>query len=231
MKILGIDTTTQACSVALIDTDSEDQEPRQIIAVDVKHAEVLFPMIAKLFKETDTRYQDIDRLAVTIGPGSFTGVRVGVAAAKGISLSLPKLKLSGYSSLHVIAYDVLNSYREHGTKPFDQILAVIDARRGEVYCQTFDASAKPISEVCAIKPDMVSSVLSDKKTLVVGTFAGLNQNQNLIFYEKSPEYPSARSLCQLSEVMPGKSAPFSPLYIREPDAKIQKGHSIERALE
>src|SRR5438105_4638346 len=110
MRVLAIDTALDACSVAVLDTQRAAitaSETREMVR---GHAEALMPMIARVMDRAATEFADLDRIAVTVGPGSFTGLRVGIAAARGIALAAAKpavglTTLSGFAAPHIAAGD------------------------------------------------------------------------------------------------------------------------------
>jgi len=123
MKLLAIDTSTEACTVA-INVDGQVRSDHRVVVQ--QHGALVLPMVDKLMKEAGLRPAQLDALIYGCGPGSFTGVRIGVAAAQGIALGAD-IGVVGVSTLQTIAQ---GCYREHG----DQSLAVsVDARMDEVY--------------------------------------------------------------------------------------------------
>ena len=136
MKILAIDTAFKQCSVALaIDNKQVAFLQSQELS---KQSEELFSFINQILKEQKLTFADLVAIAVNIGPGSFTGVRIGVAAAKGLKLVLPNIKLIGVSSLELLA-----SQAKDG---FNRIIAVLEAGQEEYYVQVFDQNLDTISE-------------------------------------------------------------------------------------
>ena len=87
MRVLAIDTALEACSVAVLDTEESARARSRSLPMARGHAEALMPLIATVMSEARTEFAELDRIAVTVGPGSFTGLRVGVAAARGIGLA------------------------------------------------------------------------------------------------------------------------------------------------
>jgi tRNA threonylcarbamoyladenosine biosynthesis protein TsaB len=122
MKILAVDTATKTCAAAIVDNG----EPVAEIIVDQgkTHTRILMKIISDMLSSAGMRTTDIDGLAVTIGPGSFTGLRIGLATVKGLALSRGK-PIAGISTLDALAAPV--------SKRTGQICAMLDARRGEVY--------------------------------------------------------------------------------------------------
>lgn len=127
MLILAIDTALDACAVAVLDTEAGALRAHEIQAMARGHAEALMPMIDRVMQAADLSFDALDRIAVTVGPGSFTGLRVGISAARGLGLAAEKpvvgvTTLSAFSAPHL---------GEAGAP----ILSVIDARHDHVYMQ------------------------------------------------------------------------------------------------
>ena len=90
MRVLAIDTALEACSVAVLDTERAELRAHESLSMQRGHAEALMPMVARVLDRAQLDFSAIDRVAVTTGPGSFTGLRVGIAAARGIALAAGK---------------------------------------------------------------------------------------------------------------------------------------------
>src|SRR3954462_6164350 len=91
MRILAIDTALTACAAAVLDTDPGVMlASESLVLKGGGHAEALMPLLARVMQEADLEFRDLDRIAVTTGPGSYTGLRVGIAAARGIALAAGK---------------------------------------------------------------------------------------------------------------------------------------------
>ena len=128
MMILAIDTALDACSAAVLDTDSGNTIAIESLAMQRGHAEALMPLIGRVMKESGIGFAGLDRIAVTTGPGSFTGLRVGLSAARGLALSAEK-PVVGLSTLAAYAAPVVAENGAHA------ILSAIDARHDDVYFQ------------------------------------------------------------------------------------------------
>src|SRR6267378_7679135 len=136
MRVLAIDTALEACSAAVFDTSSG------IAATETRgmargHAEAVMPLIARVMAKAGFEFADLDRIAVTTGPGSFTGLRVGISAARGIALAAAKpaiglTTLAGFAAPHIAADDVM------------AVVAAIDARHDHVYLQVFGAGGRTL---------------------------------------------------------------------------------------
>src|SRR2546427_238586 len=86
MRILAIDTALEACSAAVFDTDGGRMLASESLTMARGHAEALMPLVARVMDKAEAEFSELDRIAVTVGPGSFTGLRVGISAARGIAL-------------------------------------------------------------------------------------------------------------------------------------------------
>jgi len=233
MKILALDTSMTACSVAcvLIDDVSGEISVLAEIRKDMArgHAEALVPMIARVMDEAGTGFETLDRVAVTTGPGSFTGLRVGIATARGLGLALG-VPVAGIGTLDALATDFVAS--QDGLKtPFAILL---DARREQIYVRNFDADGLPRDEaaVCDLA-DL--SWLDDPATLLVGPGAVvlverglLNVAHGDIMELPHPNGPTARNIAALGAKADDLDRRPSPLYLRPADAKAQDHKSLAR---
>ncbi len=167
MKILAFETATEACSVALF-IDGEMHERFDV--VPKQHTALALPWAEQLLAESGVKKSQLDAIAVGIGPGAFTGVRLAVALVQGIALALdkPVLPVSTLAALAMQGADL---------KP-ERILAAIDARMGEIYCAEFqldfDGLVYSVSEEIVIAPDAYRHV-SGHPLVGVGTgFSAIN---------------------------------------------------------
>lgn len=163
MKLLALDTATEACSAAVW-LDGIVHARFELVGRD--HTQRLIPVVSEVLAAAGLRYRDLDGLVCGVGPGSFAGVRIGVAFAKGLALA-HELPVLGVSSLHLLAQAALS---KPGAK---QVLAAIDARMGEVYFQPFAANAaglpEPLGEAAVLAPEKVSAPAGHGPWLAVGT--------------------------------------------------------------
>src|SRR5262249_16832657 len=128
MRVLAIDTALAACSVAVFDSDTSEALASETQPMVRGHAEALMPMIAGVMDQARIEFSDIDRVAVTTGPGSFTGMRVGISAARGIALAAGKPAI-GLTTLAAYAAPLL------ANDDSTPVAVVIDARHEQVYLQ------------------------------------------------------------------------------------------------
>src|ERR1700730_3933725 len=137
MLVLAIDCALDACAAAVLDSDLGT-----IIASETRlmvrgHAEALMPLIARVMDNAEVEFKELGRIAVTVGPGSFTGLRVGISAARGIALAAAKpaiglTTLAGLAAPHIAADDTL------------PVVAAIDARHDHVYMQVFGPGGRTL---------------------------------------------------------------------------------------
>src|SRR5919204_6370534 len=130
MRVLAIDTALGACAAAVLDSRAGAILASESQSMVRGHAEALMPLIARVMDASRCEFSDLDRIAVTVGPGSFTGLRVGIAAARGIALAAGKPAI-GLSTLSALAAPHVAARADH------IILAAIDARNEQVYFQVF----------------------------------------------------------------------------------------------
>src|ERR1700694_3892700 len=128
MLILAIDTALDACAAGVLDTGAGKLIAQESLAMKRGHAEALMPLIARVIKESGLACAALDRIAVTTGPGSFTGLRVGLSAARGIALAADK-PVVGLTTLSAYAAPVVSQNGEH------PVISAIDARHDHVYFQ------------------------------------------------------------------------------------------------
>ena len=224
LTLLGLDTATTACSAAL--WAGGDVIAHRRTETGGRHAETLVPMLREVAAEGGTSLAAIDRIAVTVGPGSFTGIRIGLATARGLALALAR-PLIGLSTLEVLAAGVPAAERD------GSILAALDAGRGRLYAQLFDRSLDASSEPRAVTsealPGLVAEVENGGPLIVIGTGQAVALAALAPVIEAHPATgsptPDARVIVRLAvaraEVAGEESAvaPVRPLYLREAGAK------------
>lgn len=217
MNILAFDTSHGVCSVALYSHN-------KIVADHIEHekskqAECLFALTHQVLEDASLSYADLDAVGVNIGPGSFTGVRVGVAAARGVGLAA-KLPVVPVTSFESVAQQALEQNGEHS------IMVVMDAKRGQVFSQLFNKEIQPLNQPSMLSCQQFSDVFDYKEPVaMVGNGVPLIKDyvpENMIISEINVT-PQARSVAKMAVKKYGtgrfdKNA--VPLYIRQPDAKI-----------
>lgn len=233
MIILAIDTCLGAVSVALgwTDGDGADRIAHRREERATGHAERLFPMIVEVLAQAGLEMADVARVAVTVGPGTFTGVRIAIAAARGFRLA-SGCEVVGATSLEVMA---LAADRQLASERGGRDLVVaVDARRGQIYIQRFgmlqhDRLATPellsIADAVAALPRVPTLVVgSGAQSLVASATAdGMDMAGRLDRLE-----PDAMDLLGIAPTLQPRDA-VQPLYIRAPDAKPPAARTPLRA--
>jgi tRNA threonylcarbamoyladenosine biosynthesis protein TsaB len=164
MRVLAIDTALAACSAAVLDTEHGGILASDSLSMTRGHAEALMPLIYHVMQHAQMAFADLDRVAVTTGPGSFTGLRVGISAARGIALATDKPAV-GVSTLTVYAAPLL---ADDDSTP---VIAAIDARHDHVYLQVFGVGGRVlIAPRLAPMSDAVRAA-SDAQSRIVGSAA------------------------------------------------------------
>lgn len=218
MKTLVLDTCLGACSAALLLPDKVIAR-QELLARG--HAERLIPMMSDLVAEAGIAFADITDVVVSNGPGTFTGARIGVAAARALGLSLD-IPVYGVSSLEVLAR---TARATGGDEIGDRCLAVgISQRHGQVYFQTFDSKLLPRSEPCLVTVADAAAMLGAEAFAVVGSAAeeivsieSCNRTSISCCIELQPDARFVASPAERAYAC----GPVRPLYLRPPDAKPQ----------
>ena len=224
MKILAIDSSAKAASVAII----EDKKllGEFFVNVGLTHSETLMPMVEDTLKNTNLKISDINAFAVSVGPGSFTGLRIGIAAIKGMAFAdeIPCIEVS---TLYSMAYNLID---ENAI-----ICAVMDARCNQVYNAVFDVCDEKITR---LTPDITISIEElyfeleklEKKVILVGDGAVLcynknKNNLNLRLAHENKRFQRASSVAfaaydtYLNDNATISSADLVPKYLRIPQAE------------
>jgi tRNA threonylcarbamoyladenosine biosynthesis protein TsaB len=226
MNILALDTSMGACSAAVL---RSDRAARRLFARQESmargHAEALLPMVAEVMAEAGLAFADLDRIAATTGPGSFTGVRIAIAAARGLAL-VTHAKLFGTDSLTVMAKVAAEDCRG---EPF---AVAVDARRGMLYFGLYDRTARKLEGPLLLTPDDAAKLLPPERHLAVGSGATLLRaaaaRRGLSVEASLPEFqPSAEALAAIAYESDETTLVLRPLYLRPPDAKPQMQTLVE----
>ncbi len=206
MRVLAIDTALEECSVAVLDTAQPDHAVQESQAMTRGHAEALMPMIERVMKAADTHFTALDRIAVTVGPGSFTGLRVGIAAAHGMAIGW-SIPLSGMNSLALLAASA---------PPGEgKVAAAMAGGHGELFVQSFDRNKLlPTGPIASLTPEKAAQKVD--APLVVGSgAAALVEARGT--GEALPLLPLANRALMLPDLL--RVLECKPIYIRAPDAK------------
>jgi tRNA threonylcarbamoyladenosine biosynthesis protein TsaB len=226
MRVLAIDTALEACSAAVFDLDRGGVTASEMLPMARGHAEALTPLIARVMDLAGTEFADLDRIAVTTGPGSFTGLRVGISAARGIALAAGKPAV-GLSTLSAFAAPLI------AEDDSTHVVAAIDARHSHVYLQVFGIGGRTL-----VAP-RVASVREAARAAVTGParLVGSAANQIAAAWPRGAEPPllvehrSAPDVGWVARLGAAAADGYGrpkPLYLRPPDAQPQDAARLPR---
>lgn len=216
MKILAVDTALGACSVALL---QDDQVLAHIFEpMDRGHAERLAPMVQEAMRGVE--FSSLTRLAVTIGPGTFTGQRVGLAFMRGLRLAL-KIPLAGTTTLEVMA---IAAAAETG---LSKAAAIHDARRSEAYLLLKNGADTVLQPTVMPFDDALARIRDFGPCALAGTGAAPAFEALGSKWKLSPvRQPDALWVARQAASMPVPETVPGPLYLRAPDAKLPGGKAL-----
>jgi tRNA threonylcarbamoyladenosine biosynthesis protein TsaB len=220
MLILAIDTALDACSAGVLDTDAGKLIALESQPMKRGHAEALMPLIARVIKEAGIAFASFDRIAVTTGPGSFTGLRVGLSAARGIALAANKTVV-GLTTLAAYAAPVVT---DNAGQP---VISAIDARHDQVYFQVVSGDGRSLirPRVAPIEEALRASRFGAPH--LVGNAAGILADRWPTdalppFRVDAQPAPDIEWVAWLGAAVNPDTAPARPYYLRAPDAKLPK---------
>jgi tRNA threonylcarbamoyladenosine biosynthesis protein TsaB len=220
MLILAIDTALDACAAGVLDTEAGRLIAMESQAMKRGHAEALMPLIGRVMKDSGVAFASLDRIAVTTGPGSFTGLRVGLSAARGIALAANK-PVAGVTTLSAYAAPVVSENAEH------PVISAIDARHDHIYFQVVSGSGGSLirPRVAPIEEALGASQFGAPH--LVGNAARIlsqrwpSQAPPPFEVDEQPA-PDIAWVAWLGAAVSPTTAPPRPFYLRAPDAKIPK---------
>ena len=213
--ILAIDTAFERCAAAVYDADGDVLLAAAEPEIGKGHAEQLMAVIAGVLDAANVTYADLVRIGVTVGPGSFTGIRVGVAAARGLALAL---------GVPAVGIDTLSALAAPAIGQDQAILAALDARRGEIYAALYDPDGAVLAAPRALPPadlpDMLVRLDTGTPLGLVGTGSAIalaalpDRNPLVLGSDFRIDLHALGALAARAA-----DAPPRPLYLRGADAK------------
>ncbi len=226
MRVLAIDTALETCSAAVLDTGQPANFAHESLPMLRGHAEALLPLIARVMERGGLSFAALDRIAVTTGPGSFTGLRVGIAAARGIALAASKPAV-GLTTLAAFAAPLI---ADDNSLP---VVVAIDARHDQVYLQVFGPGGRTIMtpRLAPLREALRAAATGAPR--LVGTAAGLlaaawpagERAPSLVDARRAPDIDW---VARLGAAADATGAPPKPLYLRAPDAQPQNAAQLAR---
>jgi len=226
MRVLAIDTALAACSAAVLDTVYGGVIASESLPMVRGHAEALLPLIARVMQRAELGFADIDRVAVTTGPGSFTGLRVGISAARGIALAADRPAL-GVSTLSAYAAPHLADDKAVS------VIAAIDARHEHVYLQVFGPGGRiaiaprlaPLCEAVRAACDAPCRIIGSAAQSVADR---LPKGAPAPLRVDGRDAPDIDWVARMGAVLPEGQSPPKPQYLRAPDAQPQNAAQLPR---
>ena len=225
MRVLAIDTALGACAAAVLDSQAGAILAAESLGMVRGHAEAVMPLIARVMDAARSEFNELNRIAVTVGPGSFTGLRVGISAARGIALAAgrPAIGLSTLSALaapHVAA------------RSGDTIIAAIDARNEQVYFQVFAPNGVTVVTPRLDRVRAAVRAVPVGPTVITGSGAMLVAahwpSGSPIPRVEDHAAPDIGWVARLGAAAQEEGAPPKPLYLRRPDARPQDAGRLPR---
>ncbi|XUM23766.1 tRNA (adenosine(37)-N6)-threonylcarbamoyltransferase complex dimerization subunit type 1 TsaB [Bradyrhizobium oligotrophicum S58] len=217
MLILAIDTALDHCAAAVLDTDSAEMRAQETLLMKRGHAEALMPLLARVMQQSGVGFADLDRIAVTTGPGSFTGLRVGLSAARGIALASHK-PVVGVTTLSAYAAPIVG---DDGASP---VISAIDARHDHVYYQVVSGSGEElvapqvaaIDDVLAVARLGAPYLVGNAASIVAGRWPPEAAAPVAVDTRSGPDIAWVAWLGAAADPAHAAARPF---YLRAPDVK------------
>jgi tRNA threonylcarbamoyl adenosine modification protein YeaZ len=226
MRILAIDTALEACSAAVLDTASPATAVQESLPMVRGHAEALIPLIGRVLDRAQLTFTEIDRIAVTTGPGSFTGLRVGISAARGIALATGKPAV-GLSTLAAYAAPLI------AAKEATAVVAAVDARHDHIYMQVFASNGRTLVSARLVHLREALRFAATGSPRLVGTGAKILAAA-WPPAERPPTSvdplgaPDIKWVARLGLAADPTGEPPKPFYLRAPDAQPQNAAQLAR---
>jgi tRNA threonylcarbamoyladenosine biosynthesis protein TsaB len=214
MLVLALDTSMAACSVCVYDAGRGLVLGSRHAFMDRGQAEALAPMVQETMASGGVAFKDLTRIAVTTGPGTFTGVRIGLAMARGLGVAL-NIPMTGINSLAAIACN-----ETAGDLP---IVVAVDARANEIYFASYDASGRELIAPVIVALADAHKLMPSHPVKILGTAADLllDKNGTPLVRSDAGDLPIAANFVKLAASIPTSTVPPEPLYLRPPDVKPQ----------
>jgi tRNA threonylcarbamoyl adenosine modification protein YeaZ len=226
MRVLAIDTALEACSAAVLDTERGGILASESIPMLRGHAEALLPLVSRVMTEAGMEFSALDRVAVTVGPGSFTGLRVGVSAARGIAVAAGKPAV-GLTTLAALAAPYI------AVDDVTPLVAAIDARNDQVYMQMFGAAGRSLIQPRVASLREAVRDAANARARLVGSAAAMMAAAWPASVQPPPVADAARApiidwVAHLGAAAAQALSLPKPLYLRAPDAQPQDAAHLPR---
>jgi tRNA threonylcarbamoyladenosine biosynthesis protein TsaB len=226
MRVLAIDTALEACSAAVLDTERGGILASESIPMLRGHAEALLPLVSRVMSEAGLEFGVLDRIAVTVGPGSFTGLRVGVSAARGIAVAAGKPAV-GLTTLAALAAPYI------AVDDVTPLVAAIDARNDQVYMQMVGSGGRSLIQPRIASLREAVRDAANARARLVGSAAAMMAAAWPAGVQGPPVVDAARApiidwVAHLGAAAAQALSLPAPLYLRAPDAQPQDAAHLPR---
>lgn len=220
--ILALDSATAACSAAVL--SGGGIVARRFVPMATGHAQLLVPLIEAVMAESGVAFPALDHIAVTVGPGAFTGLRVGLAAAQGVALASGK-PIGGVTTLEAIARAV-----DAGVRQDAVLLVAIESKRRELLVQSFAADLSPLDapaavlpeNLCAHVPPGALAVAGDAAIRAAEALAAGGRRASIMTGAVHPDAAHVAMVAAARLAAGGVLLPPRPLYLRAPDVTVAR---------
>ncbi len=225
MLVLAIDTALEACSAAIFDSAQGAILSSESEIMARGHAEASMPLLDRVMREAGLDFFSIDRIAVTVGPGSFTGLRVGIAAARGLALAAKK-EVVGITTLAALAAPYI------AADPATPVAATIDGRHRHVYFELYGAQGRVLLAPRIIPVEEAVHAAAGAAARLVGSgarmMADIWPDPTHLPPIDERRAPDINWVARLGAAVQLREAPPKPLYLRPPDARPQTASILPR---
>jgi tRNA threonylcarbamoyl adenosine modification protein YeaZ len=226
MRILALDTALPAVCACVLESGETEPLAMESLPMERGHAEALLPLIERVMAQVEGGFPSLDRVAVTVGPGSFTGIRVAISAARGFGVAL-NIPVVGVSTLGAFAAPLVLAPKpaQKPGSPFPAIIvSAIDARHGQVYVQACSEGGAMLLAPTVLPLGEVVDRLPPGPLRITGSAASLLaiaawSSHRAAEVEGEIIAPSIAFVARLGMIADPDQAPPRPLYIKAPDAK------------
>jgi tRNA threonylcarbamoyladenosine biosynthesis protein TsaB len=217
LNVLALDTALTACSVCLFDTERDKVIASESANLGKGHAEALLPMLERVIAKLDGGWGCVQRIGVVVGPGSYTGLRVGIAAARAAALATGRPAV-GVTTLAALAAPLVAVSEDV------PIAVAIDARHGNLFFQLFSPDGRPLEEPAALSLAEAAARLGERPVHLVGSAspalqAALSQAGGMAKSSLADAIPDIVCVAKLAAGADPRKAPPDPVYVKGADAR------------